>query len=849
MSVEAIVMAGGFGTRLRPLTNSLPKPMVPMVGRPIMEHIIALLKRNSIVDLTTLLYFQPEAIVDYLGDGSTLGVKINHISATVDLGTAGSVAAAMRRSGCRQALVISGDVLTDIDLKKAIDFHRRKRSLATVVLTRVENPLSFGIVITDKKGRITRFLEKPGWGEVFSDTINTGIYILDKKVLEFIPEAKSFDFSKELLPLLLEQNKALYGFIADGYWKDVGSLDEYRQANMDILHGRVSVDIPGVKSPREGLWMGEGTRIDYTSIIEGTSVVGRDCTIEAGARVVNSIIGDRTVIEEGAVVIDSVLWNDIRIGRGASLQENVVADFTVIGEGAHLGEGAIVSDHCRVGRNSSVLANVKVWPHKHVDDDATLASSLIWGQRWAKNIFSTYGVTGITNLELTPEFAAKLGAAYGASLPKGSVVSSSRDPHKASRMINRALVTGILSTGVNVHDYRSTPMPVVRYIARRCSEVGGFHTRRSPMDPQLMDLKFFDASGLDLHPGQEKTIENLFFREDFARVRFEETGQMDFPAYGLETYQSGFMSLIDVDTIRKAGFKMVLDYSYGSPSSIFPAILGSLNCDVIALNANIDGSKTTRTEREFNESLARLSTIVKSLNADIGVLLDAGGEKIFLVDEVGDIIDVDTALNLVALLVFKTSKASGTKGSIAVPITASRSIELLAQTYGFSVVKTKTATRGLMEAALAEDTLFVGENSGGFIFAEFQPVFDGMFAIAKILEMLAASETLLHSLVREIPPSIMVRERVPCSWEHKGMIMRRLAEDSANKKMTLLDGIRIDMGDDWVIAYPNQNHPYFHILAEASTDEKARELVSIYSSKIKKWQHEKPGHAGPKAEI
>src|SRR3989304_4697402 len=177
--VKSIIMAGGFGTRLRPLTNNLPKPMVPMANRPMMEHIIELLKKNDITALTALLYFQPEMISGYLGDGSNFGVKIDYITPTVDLGTAGAVGSAMRKiGGDETTLIISGDVLTDIDLRRAVEFHKKNNSVATIVLTRVENPLPFGIVITDEEGRIVRFLEKPSWGEVFSDTINTGIYLL-----------------------------------------------------------------------------------------------------------------------------------------------------------------------------------------------------------------------------------------------------------------------------------------------------------------------------------------------------------------------------------------------------------------------------------------------------------------------------------------------------------------------------------------------------------------------------------------------------------------------------------------------------------------------------------------------
>jgi len=737
--------------------------------------------------------------------------------------------------GDETTLIISGDVLTDIDLKRAVEFHKRNNSAATIVLTRVENPLPFGIVITDEEGRIVRFLEKPSWGEVFSDTINTGIYILEKKVLDYIPPDREFDFSKDLFPLMLEKKEPLFGYIAEGYWKDVGSLEEYRAANMDILQGIVHVEIPGERIEGRRLWVGKGSRIDFTAKLEGSIVIGENCRIEADAKISNSIIGPNSVVEEGAVIRDSVLWDSTRVARGASLHEDVVGSSSEILDQAHIAEGVIVSDHCRIGRNATLKANVKVWPYKIVEDDATLASSLIWGEKWSRNIFSTYGVTGLANIELSPEFAAKLGAAYGASLKKGSVVSTSRDAHKTSRMINRAIMTGILSTGVSVHDYGVTPMPVVRFLARSGTEAGGIHTRRSPFDTQLLDLKFFDSKGLDLHPGYEKTVEKLFFKEDFPRVTMEETGEMSFPIHAFESYQDAFMSMVDAATVSKARFKFVVDYSYGSSSRIFPSILGKLNCEVIALNANLDGSKTTKSADEFQRAMDQLSSIVRSLDADMGFYLDAGGEKGFLFDETGEALDGDTALNIVTLLVLKTSKEAGRIGHIAVPITASRAIDRMAEMYGFTVKRTKTTPRGQMEAAAA-GAVFVGEQSGGYMFPDFQPNFDGMYAVAKILEMLAKHGARLHKLMREIPPSIMVKERVSCSFENKGMIMRRLAEDSRGLETVLLDGIKIKFGEDWIVAYPSQDMPYFMLVAEASTEEAARSLVNRYSEKIREWQ-------------
>ena len=834
--MKAVIMAGGFGTRLRPLTNNMPKPMVSIVNRPMMEHILDRLTGSGTTDIISLLYFHPEMIENHFGDGSKFGVKMAYTSPPEDLGTAGSVKYANAFLD-KSFLVISGDVLTDFDLSKAIKFHRQKKSAATMVLTRVENPLPFGVVITDKDGKVIRFLEKPSWGEVFSDTINTGIYILEPGVLDYIPEHIEFDFSKDLFPLLLEKGEPLYGYIAEGYWKDVGSLDEYRRANIDALTGKVKVNIHGDEISGKGVWVGRDSKIDLTARIDGVVVVGNNSRINGNARIVNSVIGRNCIIGEGAMIVDSVIWDSVHIGSRTILQENVIGNNTEIKDGAFIGEGAVVSDNCYIGRQSVVKANVRVWPYKTVEDGATLASSLIWGEKWSKNIFGTYGITGLANIEISPEFAAKVGAAYGASLKKGAAISTSRDAHKASRMINRAIMTGILSTGVNVHDYGVTPIPVVRYLARGGSEVGGVHARRSPFDAEVIDLKFFDTKGLDLHPNQEKTVERLFYREDFRRAQMEETGEMSFPIHGFEYYQNGFMLKIDTETIKKANFKLVIDYSYGSSTSIFPGILGKLNCDMIALNANLDAVKITKTADEFNKSLEQLSSIVRSLKADIGVFLDAGGEKIYLVDETGDIIDGDMALNLAALLAMKSyDKKSVDKKIVAVPVTASRVIDSIADVYGFVVKRTKTSVRSMMDAAAENGVVFAGEQTGGFIFPAFQPVFDGMFAIVKLLEMMAKKGVRLHGLAREIPPSFMVKEKVSCSWEKKGMIMRNLMEDSQGKDVQLIDGIKIFFDKDWIVAYPSQDHAYFYLVSEASTKERAEEIIKTYVNKIEEWQ-------------
>jgi mannose-1-phosphate guanylyltransferase/phosphomannomutase len=757
---------------------------------------------------------------------------MKYVSASEDFGTAGAVRNAEALLDDR-FLVISGDLLTDFDLGAAIERHGERHAEVSVLLTRVENPLQYGVVIAESDGRISRFLEKPTWSEVFSDTVNTGIYVLEPSALELIPRGREFDFSRDLFPLMLREGRRLFGYVADGYWRDVGDLVEYRLAHQDILAGAVQVTIPGrkVEGLDKSVWLGDGSRVDFTVGLKGSVLIGNNVRVGANVRISNSVIGDDCVVDDGASISGSVLWNDVRIGAGAILTENVIGRGTEVKARAHLFEGALVSDDCRIGEGSVVKADVKVWPQKLVEDGAILSASLVWGDRWARSLFGAYGITGLGNVEISPEFAAKLGAAFGATLREHAIVCASRDPHRTCRLINRAMISGFLSAGVDVHDFRVAPMPVVRYQMGKHGAVAGMHVRRSPFDPELIDIKFFDDRGMDISANREKGVERLFFREDFRRAKVEDAGRLSFPEYDVESYREGILAFINQDAIRARAPKVVIDYAYGSASTIFPHILGKVGCEVIALNAYMDEDRIVKTGEEFQQSLKQLCEIVRILGADLGFMLDAGAEKLFLVDDKGELLSDELALAAAALLVAKTQSA----GTIGVPITASGVVEELVASSGFRVHRTKIAPRALMEAAAREGTVFVGDAFGGFIFPRFQPAFDAMLATLKILEMLALGELTLHQVIRHIPQRIMTRDQIPCPWERKGGLMRTLIEATKHENVELVDGVKIRWGADWAILYPDPDRPVFHICGEAATRARAEEIVGTYRERVVGW--------------
>ncbi|HEY6151014.1 MAG TPA: NDP-sugar synthase, partial [Gaiellaceae bacterium] len=378
--MKAVVMAGGEGTRLRPLTSNQPKPMVPIVGKPCMEHILELLKQHGFDEVVVTVAFMPQAIRSYFGDGEALGLGIEYSVEESPLGTAGSVRLASNVLD-EPFLVISGDALCDVDLSAIVKTHQEKGAAVTIGLKSVDNPLEFGIVVTDEEGRIERFLEKPSWGQVFSDTINTGIYVLDPEVLRHVPTDRPYDFSKELFPLLLEMGRPLYGHVFDGYWQDIGNLDQYRQANFDALDEDVRLNIPGIRL-RGNVWLGEGVEVDDLAAIEGPAFVGNYCRIAPDATVgAYSVLSASVTLLERGRTERSVIDASTHIGRSARVEGAVLGRNCDVRAHVHVQEGAAIGDEVTLGAQSAVFPGVRIYPYKEVETGAQIHESLIWESR------------------------------------------------------------------------------------------------------------------------------------------------------------------------------------------------------------------------------------------------------------------------------------------------------------------------------------------------------------------------------------------------------------------------------------------------------------------------------------
>jgi mannose-1-phosphate guanylyltransferase/phosphomannomutase len=815
--MKAVVMAGGEGTRLRPLTSNQPKPMVPIVGKPCMEHILELLQKHGFDEVIVTLAFLPQAIRSYFGDGETLGLAIEYSVEESPLGTAGSVRLASGRLD-DTVLVISGDALCDIDLGKLVEFHRERGAAVTIGLKSVENPLEFGIVVTDEEGRIERFLEKPSWGQVFSDTINTGIYVLEPEVLKHVPADRPYDFSKELFPLLLEMGRPLYGMVCDGYWQDIGNMDQFRQANFDALDGHVALDVPGIRL-RGNIWIGEGVELDDLEDLEGPAFVGNYCRISPQASIgPYSVLSTSVTLRERARTVRSVIDANTHIGKSALIEGAVLGRGCDVRSHVRIQEGAAIGDEVVLGAQSVVMPGVRIYPYKEVESGAHIHESLIWESRATSALFGKEGVSGLINVDLTPETAVRLAAALGTALKRGSRVVCSRESPRACRTIKRAMITGLNSAGVDVADLRVLPSAVSRHLLKTHGYDAGFHVGVSQSDPEAILIRFFEQPGIQMTTTLQKEVDKHFKRREVRRVPFSDIGNVTYPARVREGYAQDLLSTLDAEAIRARKFRLVVDYGYSSSSFVLPLVLGPLGIE--AISAHGFTTEVAPSPASLRESIGQAKRLVGAIGADLGAVFDRAGERLFLVDEQGRELPVEQTL----LLYLRLIGARGKGGKVGFPVTVTSRVEELASEGGLEVVRTPAAPAELMETAAQDGFVFAGAIGGVYVFPEFLPASDAVASLCKLLELLAPVNRPLSELAAELPASTVVHRQIACPWALKGLVMRVLTERLKGRELDLTDGIKAFDERGWAEVLPDPDEPLIHVYAEGETDEVSAEL-------------------------
>ena len=824
-------MAGGEGTRLRPMTANQPKPLLPVANRPIMEHVLRLLKKHGFEETVVTVQFLAAMVRNYFGDGEDVGMSLQYATEEMPLGTAGSVKNAEEALRDDTFLVISGDALTDMDLSEMVRFHKDNGALVTVGLTRVPDPLEFGIVIADDDGRIQRFLEKPTWGQVFSDTVNTGVYIMEPEVLAEVSAKESVDWSHDVFPKLLKRGAPIYGYVSGKYWEDVGTLESYLKAQADVLARRVKTDVAGFEvSP--GVWIAEGAEVDPEAVLTGPVCVGEYAKIEAGAHIREySVIGANVVVKEGAFVHRAVVHNNVFVGQGTTLRGCVVGKNTDVMRLARIEETAVIDDECVIEPEAYISAGVKVYPFKTIEAGAVVNTSVVWESRGQRTLFGQRGVSGLINVEVTPELGVRLAAAYASMLKKGSTVTTSRDASRAARTLKRAVQGALNASAINVMDLEALPLPLARFETARGDYSGGIALSTTPGDSQSIDIIFLDSDGAELSQSAQRKLERVFSRQEFRRAFPGEIAELSYPPRIVEWYTHELLRTVNLNGVRGAGLKVVADCAGGTVSVVLPTLLGRIDVDVHTLNNRLDEVTPTQTVAQNRAGMQRLAEMVSSSRAAFGVRFDPVGERIQLVDEKGALVSDERAL----LVVLDLVAAERNHGRVALPVTTTRVAEQVCKFHGVQVDWTPTSSDALTAAAAGEDVILAADGRGGFVVPEFGRSVDGIAAFVRLLGLVARTRLTMSQIDARIPQAHLLRRSVPTPWSAKGSVMRSVVEAAGDRPVDTTDGVRIIEPDrGWVLVLPDPAEAMTHLWAEGDDADSAQLLLDEWAAVVER---------------
>ena len=358
--LKGVILAGGKGTIMRPLTNLTPKPMLPLINKPFMEYFITRLKSFGINEIILSTGYLPDFFNSYFGDGSKFGVKLVCVTESTPLGTCGAVKNVEKYLGNEAFMVFNGDVLTTINLKNMISFHKSKNADITISLAPVEDPSAYGLVPLDNDSRVKEFLEKPSIDEITTNLINAGTYIIEPHILGHVPAGENYSFERELFPKILKLGYKIFGFVTNDYWLDVGTPDKYMIAHMDILDGKVPFDFPH-KKVLSNIYIGEGTEYTKDNLITGPVVIGDNTKIESGARLLPlTVVGNNCFISSGASISESLIFDGCIVGKNCIISNSIIGKNVKVSDNVKIENGSIIGDNSTIEENNHLKNGIMI---------------------------------------------------------------------------------------------------------------------------------------------------------------------------------------------------------------------------------------------------------------------------------------------------------------------------------------------------------------------------------------------------------------------------------------------------------------------------------------------------------
>jgi mannose-1-phosphate guanylyltransferase/phosphomannomutase len=832
--VLAVIMAGGEGARLRPLTCDRPKPMVPVKNRPLLDYAFDLLRGHGLKRAVLTLHYLPQAILDHLVTAAP-GLTLDYTVEERPLGTAGGVRRAVEQVGHDgTVLVLSGDALTDLDLGALISFHRQAGAVATLALARVADPTPYGAVLTDQRGAITRFIEKPGPADACSEWVNTGIYVLEPAVLGRVPAGRPFDFSQDLFPRLLREGEPLYAQRSTCYWCDVGTLGQYLAANWDALAGRVRAVEAAGGAPRgtgaggaeAGAGVDPGATVDAAATVVPPVAVAAGAALLRGARVGPfAVVGPDAVVGEDASVKRAVLWEGARVGPRAEVRGAVIGAGAVLGRRARVFQGAVVGDRTRVGALATIRPRARVWPGKEVAGGATVDDAVVWGAGSPPAAVAGSALRGAFNAELTPEFLARLGAALASTLDPGAPVVVGGDALAASQALRAALSGGLCASGARVLDVGRVAAPVARHAAWSLLAPAAAHVRGDARTGELL-VELLGPAATALDRARERKLDAAIAGGDFRRPPAGKAGAVEYVAAAKEAYVSWLLrDAAGRARIWRRGFHVVGVYDHANLGDLLELLASELGLTVLdgaerggdrgGGRGDGRGDERAGWSPAADVPAAALAEALGRGGAEFAFKLEPNAEDLALV--LSDGRELGRA-GLAVLAAHAAAMAARPGAGVPLPPDAPQAAAL-------AVVAAGRRPFPASPTARAAD--------------------DGIARLVLILGYLAEARVTLVEAAAALPPAHVRELTVKCPVRAKAAVMRHLAERraAAGSRVRFGGGLRVFERDGTALLLPDPHRPAVRVVAEAASWEIAAELADFFARQIRGAAHEAARHA------
>ncbi|WP_035019478.1 sugar phosphate nucleotidyltransferase [Anoxybacillus flavithermus] len=793
--MKAVIMAGGRGTRLRPLTCHVPKPIVPIMNKPVMAYSIEWLKHHGITDIAVTVQYLSDEIIEYFGDGRRFGVHLHYFEETTPLGTAGSVKHAQSFLD-DTFVVISADILTTIHLQQAINFHFSKQALVTVLMHHEATPLSYGGIVTDRNGKVIHFVEKPKWNEVCSDLVNTGIYICDPAIFNYMPEHPPYDFSQHIFPHLIQQEYPIYGYEADGYWSDIGVIEQYHQTHVDLLNQRL---IPShYEEIAHQVWIGERVNIAQGVKLEGPLLIGDDVCIDEHATIgPYTIVGARSVISKHASLKRSIVWDDVYIDAYSELRGAIVANDVYIGKKNEIFDYAVIGAKCKLKNKVKVQHAAKIWPNKTIAEKTKVKGSIVWGEQRPNVLFRQNGISMRAHVDAHPMFITQLASAYNSLHEKGSHILIGFDDHPFSTALGSLFAQCLHMYGMFTNVYEGGYLPAFRYIISHKQYRGGVFITVNEHDEVIIDIH--DEHGFPIDRTMERTIEQRMEHEHHMSAM--QMGEAMKQKENDEMYIQALRQAISFSSSER--WKVVVASS--------PLLKYIIERTLLSFAIEVVWTKD-RDDEHIRE-------LIEQEQAQFAIVFDHSGERFRMFDGQGITL---TKEEMISLHVLTSLLFSETK-KVAVPPWAPSALHTLAERLYGDIVYVKDTRRDFLLAHHHEPFHFY---------------FDGLYACVQLLHLLAIERCSLRTIVSSIPTIHLSCRDVHCPWDERAAVMRKLLEESYDKHVDFTDGVKVYHEDGaWTLILPKVDEPTLTIYSQATNAQKAKEYTKYYIKKIRQYQN------------